>query len=194
MGMILHPIRSSFRLVRSACACTRGLTSVELAVALPVMAGLLLSGLELTRYVFIHQKTERTATTIADLVAREEIMTQNKLDDVFEITEQMLSPFHNAPGTSVIVSSITRMPNESAQVAWQRSWGPDPAGSNIGSEGDAANLPNGMEIEVGDNVITAEVFYEFEPVFAPDLLSENTIYKQAVYRPRFSSLATLIEN
>lgn len=194
MAVITETVSCAVAVVRRFCRCRRGVTSVELAVALPIMLMLLLFGLELTRYVFIHQKTERTATSIADLVAREEIITEAKLSDVFEITEQMLTPFHNEAGTQVIVSSVIRNNNENPSVAWQRSWGGNAVGSKIGVEGGDATLPSSMTVEVGDNVITAEVFYEFEPVFTPDLLSLSTIYKAALYRPRFSSLASVISN
>lgn len=194
MGVMFKQFDKVIRLFRNAARCTRGVTSVELAIAMPIMVALLLSGLEITRYVFIHQKIERTSASIADLVAREEVMTESKLADVFEITEQMLTPFHNESGTQVIVSSVTKSANESAKVAWQRSWGPTNTGSKIGSEGSDATLPPEMVIQDGDNVITAEVYYEFAPVFTPDLLGASTIYKRALYRPRYSSLASLIQN
>lgn len=194
MGMRMNLFSRMSSVLRRFAHNTRGVASIELAIAMPIMLTLLLSAMEMTRYVIIHQKVERTAASIADLVAREEVMTETKLSDVFEITEQMLSPFQNEAGTLVIVSSVTQDTNRNPEVSWQRSWGGGNVGSKIGSEGGDATLPGDMTIKDGDNVIAAEVYYDFKPVFMPDILGANTIYKRAVYRPRFSSLASILNN
>ena len=48
----------------------RGILAVEMAIATPVVIGLLLSGIEVTRYVLLNQKIERASATMADLVSR----------------------------------------------------------------------------------------------------------------------------
>ena len=177
------------RLMRSR----KGIVSVEFAIAMPVLLGLLLSGLELTRYVFLHQKLERVSTSIADLVAREEIITESKIDDLFEITEQLMAPFDSSLNVQVIVTSINRPDDDPATISWQRNWGTSLHSSQFGAEGDAATIPPVFEVRSGENVITAEVFHEFEPTFGQDVIGTSSIEKMAVYRPRFSSLATMLD-
>ena len=170
----------------------KGIVSVEMAMALPVLSALLLSGLEVTRYVFLHQKLERVSTSISDLIAREEIITEAKVQDIFDITEQLMAPFDHSIGTTVIVTSIDRGTSGDATVSWQRNWGVGGNSSQFGAEGATATLPTNFVIRAGENVIATEVFHNFVPTFAQNVVGTTTIEKMAIYRPRFGSLANII--
>lgn len=168
-----------------------GSTSIELALAMPILAGLLLTGVEVTRYVQLNQKTERASATIADLVSREDVITQDKLDDIFEITAESLTPFDVTSGIEVIVTSVVRDGSNAPTISWQRGWGPGTESSRIGSEGGEADLPDGVVVRAGENIIASEIFYDYSPVFSNDALVASTLYKRSVFRPRFGSLASI---
>ena len=57
--------------------------------------------------------------------------------------------------------------------------------------GDPAVLPAGVEVRDSENVITAEVFYDFEPIMMTAVLEAGQLYSSAVFRPRFGSLTTV---
>ncbi|RED53449.1 TadE/TadG family type IV pilus assembly protein [Aestuariispira insulae] len=171
-----------------------GIVSVEFAMAMPILLGLMLTGLEMTRYVFLHQKLERVSTSISDLVAREEIITEAKVTDIFEITEQLMAPFDHSVNIQVIVTSLNRNTGAAATVSWQRNWGVGSHESRFGKEGEAAAIPTNFDVREGENVIATEVFHEFVPTFGQDVIGPTTIEKMAIYRPRFGSLANLISD
>ena len=70
----------------------RASVSVELALALPMLIALLMGGVEITNYVLIHQKVERTSATIADLVAQSARMTENQIQSLFAATGYVMKP------------------------------------------------------------------------------------------------------
>ena len=67
--------------------------SVELALTLPPLITLLGGGLEITNYVLIYQKVERTSATISDLVAQSARMTESEMKSLFSATEYVMKPF-----------------------------------------------------------------------------------------------------
>ena len=168
-----------------------GLASVEIAVALPVLVGLLLSGVEVTRYILLHQKLERASATIADLAAREESISESKISDIFQITDEVLKPFDITANTTVILSSITKSGGSTPIVRWQRAYGSSstgPTGSQFGQVGETATLPDGFVMRSGEGVVTAEVAHDFEATFLTDLIPDTTLYKSAIYRPRYGAM------
>ena len=57
-------------------ACRAGNVVVEFALAAPVLMLLMLASAELARFVILHQKMDRVATTVSDLVSRAETVTR----------------------------------------------------------------------------------------------------------------------
>lgn len=170
-----------------------GVVSAETAIALTVLTSLLLSGVEVTRYVVLSQKIERASTTIADLVAREETINESKLNDTFAITEQILKPFPMDATTEVIVSSIVRSATGVEKVKWQRNFGGGHT-SAFGTEGNAPTMPPDLILRDGESMIVTEVFRRFEPVFVPDTVAAANLYSWSVFRPRFSALNSIASN
>jgi hypothetical protein len=91
----------------------------------------------------------------------------------------------------VIISSVTRPTTSAATVAWQRiSSGTLSVTSAIGSPGQTATLPQGLILRQGENVIVAEVFYNYSPVFLGETpLRRTSLYQASYNRPRISNLA-----
>lgn len=168
----------------------RGTISVELAFAVPVLAGLLMSGVEVTRYVLINQKLERTAATMGDLISRMPELTEGDIISFFAASDQVMTPYDVQLDGRVIISSIAR-DGGGPEIIWQRTYGLAPAASRFGAMGDPAVLPAGFEVRDSENVITAEVFYNFEPIMMTVVLEAGQLYSSAVFRPRFGSLITV---
>lgn len=166
----------------------RGALAAEIAIAVPILAMLLLAGIEITRYVILNQKTERAAATVADLVSQAEVLRESDMLDLFEVTDAVMTPFDDSGRMQVIVSSIGAQGGAAAEIYWQRQWGSLPGGSNFGSPGGVANLPTGFVVREGENVIAVEVFYDFDPAFAGAYVQSKTLYKTALFRPRYAPL------
>lgn len=169
----------------------RGNFAVELAFAMPVLVVLFLVGIEFTRFMLIHQKVERTAATIADLVSQSEGMSEAEMASLFMATEYVMEPFDLRTAGSVIVSSISAKDGAPARINWQRFYGGGSGGSMFGAQGDEADLPIGFVVRDGESLVACEAYYVYEPAIIQDVLEPETIHRWSVFRPRFSTLETI---
>lgn len=170
----------------------RANVAVEFALALPVLLLLLLASAELGRFVLLHQKVDRVAVTISDLVARAETISESELNDIFAAAAQVAEPFDLGGRGRVLVSSVINADGDGATIAWQRSGGGSFASSSdIGVEGGSAALPNEFEVREGETAIISEVFFDFEPFLSSLIVSPQVLYRRAHHRPRLGTLDTI---
>lgn len=175
--------------VRALGRCARGNVAVEFGLIVPVLLLMMLAAAELARYIILHQKMDRVAVTMADLVARAETISQSELDDIFVSAGEVARPFPIADRGLVIISSVTNPDGTGAEVAWQRSGGGSfSATSQIGTEGTAATLPGTFDVREGETAIISEVFFDFEPFLSELVVGPQTLYRHAFHRPRLGTL------
>lgn len=162
----------------------------EYSAALPVLTLLVLAGTEVARFALLNQKMDRLATSMGDLVAQAETLTAAELTSLFAAAEHVAWPFDVAAKGVVIVTSIGA-PGGAPVINWQRSGGGAlAAGSAIGTGG-PATLPDGLVIRANETIIAAEVYFEFTPLFLPEIVAAQRLYHRAFFRPRLGSLNTL---
>lgn len=170
----------------------RGNVVVEFALALPVLMLLLLASAELGRYVLLNQKIDRVAITMSDLVARAETISEAQLDDIFNAASHVAEPFDLIGRGRVVISSVTNADGEGATIAWQRAGGGSfITTSNVGTEGEAADLPEDFAVREGETAIVSEVFFDFEPFLSEMIVTPRVIYRSALHRPRLGTLDTV---
>jgi hypothetical protein len=170
----------------------RAVVLVEMAMIMPVVVVLALGGFEITRFALLQQKLDRLSVTIADMVAQSKTMSAGNLDQIFAATSSVMAPFAVGDISAVIVSSVSATGGQVAKVAWQRNGGGSlTAVSGIGAVSQPALLPAGFVVRDGENAIIAESYYDFTPMFIPDLVPPRRLYHRAMFRPRFGSLAVL---
>jgi hypothetical protein len=179
-------------LIRRFWRNDRGNFLVELAFAMPVMMALVLTGVEFTRYLLINQKLERTSATIADLVSQSHGMSEGEMASLFSATDMIMEPFNLSADGAVVVSSIGTNSSAPARINWQRAYGGGSGGSEFGNQGDVADLPTGLVVREGETMVAAEAFYDYEPIIFQDILESRTLYRWAVFRPRFSALNDIV--
>lgn len=168
-----------------------GIAVTEFAIASSFFMILLLGGFELSRAILVNQKIEKIAYITADITAQSTELTAVQMDDYLLAAQQVMEPFAFENSGEVLVTSVEREPGDVQRVRWQ--YPPDiVAVSRIGNGTNAiATLPEGLVINERDNVIVAEVFYRYTPMFAANGLYEQTdIYKAAVFKPRLGALTT----
>ncbi len=169
-----------------------GTLAVELAMAVPVMFALMVAGVEVTRYVLLNQKVERTSATMADLVAQSEVLSEASLINLVGAARHVMTPYPVETDGRIVISSLTNPTGAAPRVAWQRGFGGGSGGSHFGIQGGAAQLPDDFVVRSDENVIAVEVFYDYAPVLATNVLGAGQVYNFALFRPRFASLATLL--
>jgi len=180
------------RLIRRFAEDCRGTALIDLAFAVPVLVVVLLGCFEATRYVLLHQKLDRAASATADLVSQQSALTTAQLNDLFDAASQLMEPYDLGASGRLFVSSVYRPGAAAATVAWQRQTA---TGINVvsavGVEDATAALPPGFTLDVGDNVIVAEVYYDYTPFFLNTVFDALQLYHNAYNRPRERSLTQI---
>ena len=176
-------------------SCGAGNVVVEFGLAAPVLLMMMLASAELGRFVLLHQKVDRVATTVSDLVARAETISESQLDDIFTAAGQVATPFDLAGLGVVIVTSIAN-PSGDGQgpiIAWQRSGSGSYSGtSQLGAEGDEADLPAGFDVREGETAIISEVYYDFAPFLSELIVRPQEVYRSSHHRPRLGLLDEIL--
>ncbi|MGI9508118.1 MAG: TadE/TadG family type IV pilus assembly protein [Geminicoccaceae bacterium] len=173
----------------------RGNVVVEFALVLPVLLMMMLASAELGRFVLLNQKIDRVAITMSDLVARAETISESELDDIFNAAAHVAEPFDLGGSGRVVISSVTNVGGGGATVAWQRTGGGSfITASEIGAEGETADLPDDFAVRDGETAIISEVFFDFEPFLSEVIVSPRVIYRRAHHRPRLGTLDTVESN
>jgi TadE-like protein len=181
---------------RRLLRCRSGNIAVEFALALPVLIMLMLASAELARFVILHQKMDRVATTMSDLVSRAETISETEITDIFTAASEVAFPFELADLGVVIVSSVTNPSGdgEGPIVAWQRSGGGSYSGtSQIGTEGGDATLSGDFDVREGETAIISEVYFDFTPFLSEMIVAPQVIYRTAHHRPRLGTLEEIEE-
>lgn len=182
---------SRFKTLLCLVKNNRASAAVELALALPILILLCFGGFELTRFILINQKISKTVSSMSDLVARSPSISATELTQMFNAVPHLMDPYNESSNMVVIISSVVNY-GDGPEITWQQSGGgTKSATSNIGVAGGNATLPDGFTLATNENTIVAEIYYEFSPVIAPDIIAGGTLYKRRFNMPRLGSLETL---
>lgn len=170
----------------------QGVAAIEFALVLPIVLLLLLGCFEVPRYVMIYQKVARTSSGIADLVAQaDEPLTKNQMDDIFTAGKTMMQPNDVVANGRIYVSSINNPSGNGVTVTWRRQYGSLNVNSafTVGQNPTSA-LPAGLAPISNEEVLVAEVFFNYTPVFSNLIYSGSQLTKVSYTRPRNHNLNT----
>jgi Flp pilus assembly pilin Flp len=170
-----------------------GVAAIEFALLLPMLLALLIGCLEVTFKIRSTQKAEKLAVTLSDVIAQSTAVTSGDLNKLTGAVDKIMDPFPFGDDKGkVIISSVYWEQGEDApKVNWQCPYPPDGAHngtSKFGAKGDNATLPAGFTLNEKDNIIVAEVFYEYEPIAPGYLFDKDDIYRRAIFKPRLGLL------
>jgi Flp pilus assembly protein TadG len=173
----------------------RGVTAVEFALVLPVVLLVLLGCFEVPRFVLIYQKIARTSSGVADLVAQaDEPLTKNQMADIFTAGKLMMQPYDVIANGRIYVSSINNPSGGSGvTLTWQRNnSGTLSTGSKLGLAGSnpTTKLPSTLVPATDEEVLAAEVYFKYVPIFSNLIYSGSDLYMISYTRPRNKNLMT----
>ena len=185
-------LQRALDVLRAVRASRQGAAMVEFAAASPVFVVLLLGGVDLSRLVILHQKLDRVASGLGDLVAQADEMTQSQMNQIFAATGHVAAPFDFARDGRVVVTSIS-VSGGTPRINWQAAGGGAlSATSRIGTgAGSTVDLPGNLTVTGTNTLVVAEVFFDFEPLFGMGLVFQSQLYHRSFFRPRVGSLKTL---
>lgn len=168
-----------------------GLAMVEFAACLPLLAALLLGGVDISRFIMVSQKMNRVASGMGDLVAQAKTLSTADLTNIYAATAYVASPFDFQNNGVVIITSISLIGGV-MKINWQSSGsGTLSVASKIGVTGGTAKLPAGLTVSGNDTLIAAEVYFNFTPLFNLPIIPAQQLYHTAYFRPRLGSLNSL---
>jgi len=191
MNQLINKIKNISKKIHFA-AQEKGAVAIEFALTLPIWIALLLGSSDIAYMMIVTQRVDRIAYTITDIVTQSETITKNDLNNIMIAAGELMRPFTFGDKGVVIVSSLYKPMNGTPTITWQYIGGGSLArGSKIGSTNGTPVMPNGLTLNNNENVIIAEVYYDFDPMFInAGLLSKGDVYRIAVYKPRLSPLIT----
>ena len=171
----------------------RGIAATEFALILPILVLFSAGTIEYSRLILLTQKLQSGSFILADLTARDKTLTAGQLDNIFLAIDNIVQPFTFDTLGKAIVTSIGVDAAKKPIVNWQRAGaGTLAVTSAIGStKGGKATLPADLTIASGETIISAEVYYSFQPLFGIGL-APKVIRRVAYYKPRLGSLDTLL--
>ena len=171
----------------------RGGILIEFAFALPVLVTLILGTVNTAMYILLHQRMDRAASSISDLVAQPENITHAEVKLAYDAAEHLFGKvFDLKTNGHAIVTSVrggtTDDPPSRINFQIHKECDSSTYSSTVGSkEDEEATLPEGLDLQPGESVIVAEVYYEWEPMFFGDLIEAGTQYHVAFRRPRLGA-------
>lgn len=168
----------------------RGVAAIEFALLLPMLLALLIGCLEVTFKIWSTQKAEKLAVTLSDVIAQSTAVTASDLTKLMGAVNKIMDPFpfEEEKGKVIISSVYWQQDDDAPKVNWQCEDGDYDASSEFGVKNADATLPAGFTLSKKDNIIVAEVFYEYEPIAPGFLFDKAPIYRRAMFKPRLGLL------
>ena len=126
--------------------------------------------------------------TVADLTSQAESLSEGDLNNLFLVTAQVMTPFNLTDQGQVIVSSVGAIDGNPPRIGWQRSYGALANSSAFGGDGSVPTFPPGFVVRDNENLIVAEVYYDYSPLIVSGVIDPVTLYNVAYFKPCFGSL------
>lgn len=179
------------RFLLRLCRNERGSILAELAFAMPLFVTFLMGIVEVGTYLLVNLKLQHSVVSIADLVTRDEEISEDIMADIFNAAPQIMAPFEMGTDAVVIVSAISQAEDVPASIYWQRAGGGTlDANSEFGIEGEPPTLPDGLTMRDDETILATEIFYEYEPVIFQFIPSQR-LRKESFFRPRIGALQAI---
>jgi Flp pilus assembly protein TadG len=135
----------------------RATAAVEFALVAPTMLFIAFGTVEITHALQANRRVENVATSLADVISRDDVVTNAELQDLWGAIEPLMWPNTDA-GIQVRVSAISITSPSQAVVVWSDGYG----GYTPRTVNSPVPLPAGMMTQ-GTSVIMGEVIYPYNP-------------------------------
>ena len=153
-----------------------GVSAVEFALILPVMAMLYFGSIEVSFMMSVDRKVTQTASSLGDLVARGTTISSTELDDIFAASSALFEPYDGSKALMRVTS--IKMDKGKTEVVWSRAQNMSPY-----SKGSAVTVPDGL-LSDGDGIVKAEVSYTYNSILGYFLPSAQNLNEVFYLRPR----------
>jgi len=162
-----------------------GAAAIEFALLAPVMIAMFFGVVEFSAAVDCRTRVTNMASTAADLVAQDTVISPADMTNVFAALNAIVFPFSSAT-SKIVISSIVDNGSGGGKVAWSDAQNGTPR-----TVGSAVTVPTGL-IASGGSVILAEVTYTYTSSTTQFLTGPITMTNIFYARPRRSASVTHI--
>jgi Flp pilus assembly protein TadG len=164
---------------------------VEFGLMLPVLITFFYGCIELTRYILIAQKVEKFAYSVADVSSQNKTLSVADITALLSASNDVMQPFIFSNYGKVFITSLYRPDGQAAKVNWRYADASTLAvTSKLGAINATPVMPGTFTFDNKENVIAAEIYYQFTPLLTSQFFGTTTIYRAAFYKPRLGSLTT----
>jgi len=171
-------IRAMGKFLRRLGGNRDGVSAVEFALIAPVMVLLYLGMVEISLALSVDRKVTNAASALADLIAQDDLITDDEMVDILNAGNAIIAPF-NPADFSVRVSSVSMSLTGDVEIDWS-----DARAMTARSEGSQPTLPAGI-LTPGRSIIWVEVAYSYEAPFR-EITGDFDIEEEFFLRPRQS--------
>lgn len=158
----------------------RGVSAVEFALIAPVMVAFLLGSIEVNLLLTADRKVTQLTSTIADLVAQDDVITADEMDDIFIAASAILQPYSAAP-LKMRVTSVVMNEDGDATVAWSQG-----RGMVALSPGSSISTPEGL-LQNNTSIIMSQVTYDYYSLIGSFVDTNIQLDDTFYLRPRRSA-------
>lgn len=155
-----------------------GVAAVEFALMAPLMVVMLFGIVEVSELLNANRRVENVAASFADVVARDTIVDNDDMDDLWAAVEPLMYPEEDGPLKARVTSVLITSPTE-ARVGWSEGYN-GKAGLVVGS---AFSLPGDL-MTPNTSVIVAEIDYDYAPAINVVLGGAMRLSHTEYRRPR----------
>jgi Flp pilus assembly protein TadG len=159
---------------------TRGVSALEFALIAPVLLAMYLGAAQMTLALSADRKVTGAATSVADLVTQDDVITNAELADIYAAGDAIIFP-NDPTNLSFRITSIRMDVDGEVFVDWSDARGMVPLSTNS-----LPTLPDGLLAPM-NSIIMVEARYPFQGPFAKSAAPLLTLSDTAYLRPRRSS-------
>lgn len=158
----------------------RGVSAVEFAMILPIMATLFLASVETTQGLQADRKVSLAARALSDLASQATVIADADMVNILDATADVLAPFPMTNAT-VVVSGIQTDVLGVSRIVWS-----DARNTTRYSCGQTVTIPNELKPPIGTTgfLVLAEVRYNYTPVIAYLITGTVALTDRLYTRPR----------
>ncbi len=151
------------------------IAAVESAFIFPIMLVLLLGVFDLGNAILANQKTIRASQVVADLITRENIVTDADINEAIEAGRLAFEPIDTS-SYGIDIVSIRFDENANSEIVWRETF-------NMPSLPDALAAVESLET-ASEGVVMVSVRYQYDPFFSGFAVGQIDMNEVAFSRGR----------
>ncbi len=168
-------------LLRRFARSRRGVSLLEFALIAPILVTFYFASVELSVMLSVDRKATQVASTIGDLVAQDDVINQDEINDVFAAAAAVMEPW-TAGDIAMRVTSLQMDTNGDVHVRWSEAHG---TGLSPFSCGDTVPVPTNL-LDTNQTIVRADVLRPYESTITPFLDATYDLTDTFYLRPRRS--------